>query len=210
MSDSPSDPGSSGPSPSSSPSPGSALAPAAVLKDAVRCDLSLQNPNRYPEVKPAELGLWLAGLLAELEPRAGSLAVRFCGDRAMRRTNREYRGLDKTTDVLSFPGDLPPSRAAAALGLNPAPGKKGKAAPAFPVFAGDHLGDLLISLPQARRQAAELGHPLGQELRILLLHGVLHCLGFDHEADDGTMNRVEADLRRRYVGDLFFLEGSES
>ncbi len=205
MSDSPSDPGSSGPSPSPSPSPGSALSPRAG-----RCDLSLQNPNRYPEVRPAELRPgWRASWPSSSRGPAAwpcvSAATAPCAG-----PTATTGGLDKTTDVLSFPGDLPPSRDPGALGRRPAPRKKGKAAPAFPVLAGDHLGDLLISLPQARRQAEELGHPLGQELRILLLHGVLHCLGYDHEADDGTMNRVEADLRRRYVGDLSFLEGSES
>lgn len=207
MSDSPPD---SGPSTRPrQPAAGPSGAPGPAGPAVAACDVSLQNPNRYPEVKSAELALWLAGLLAELEPRAGSFAVRFCGDRAMREANRSYRGFDKTTDVLSFPGDLPPARDAAALGQMAAPGRR-SAAPAFPGLAGDHLGDVLISLPQARRQAAELGHPLDQELRILLLHGVLHCLGFDHEADDGTMNRVEAELRRRYVGELNFLEGSES
>jgi probable rRNA maturation factor len=91
----------------------------------------------------------------------------------MRRLNRELRGKDKTTDVLSFPGGVTPE--------------------------GYHLGDIVISLPQARRQAEEAGHSLGRELRILLLHGVLHCLGHDHETDDGTMNRLERRLRRRWI-----------
>jgi probable rRNA maturation factor len=162
------------------------------------CEISLQNPNRYPGVKAAELRPWLDGVLAELAPAAATFAVLFCGDRAMRRTNREYRGFDKTTDVLSFRGDLPPAAAAA------------RWAPPAPPFSAGHLGDLLISVPQAARQAAELGHGLDTELRILLLHGILHCLGFDHEADDGTMNRLEAELRRRFVGELSFLEGSET
>lgn len=170
----------------------------------VRCDIFLQNPNRYPEVEAAELRPWLAAVLAELAPEAGSFAVRFCGDRAMRATNREYRGFDKTTDVLSFAGDLPPRGGAALFGKPAA-----AAAPApFPGFAGEHLGDLLIAVPTAVRQAAELGHGVGLELRVLLLHGILHCLGYDHEVDDGTMNRVEAELRRRFVGEISFIEGS--
>lgn len=168
------------------------------------CEIALQNPNRYAGVKSAELRPWLAAVVAELAPAAATFAVLFCGDRAMRRANREYRGFDKTTDVLSFRGDLPPA-AAAARWVPPAPPFS-----AGPAFSSGHLGDLLIAVPQAVRQAAELGHGLETELRILLLHGVLHCLGFDHEADDGTMNRVEAELRRRFVGELSFLEGSET
>ncbi len=189
----------------SSPSPG---APSG--ERSLRCDISLQNPNRYAEVKPAELRPWLAAVLAELAPEAGSFAVRFCGDRAMRATNRDYRGFDKTTDVLSFAGDLPPSGDASRFGKPPLPPPSRPAFPGFPAipgFAGDHLGDLLIAVPTAARQAAELGHTLDVELRVLLLHGILHCLGYDHEVDDGTMNRVEAELRRRFVGEIGFIEG---
>lgn len=168
----------------------------------LRCEISLQNPNRYPAVKPAELRPWLAAVAGELAPAAATFAVLFCGDRAMRKANREYRGFDKTTDVLSFRGDLP-AAAAAAPWAAPLPSPPFAGGP----FSSGHLGDLLIAVPQAARQAAELGHPLETELRILLLHGILHCLGFDHEADDGTMNRVEAELRLRFVGELSFLEG---
>jgi probable rRNA maturation factor len=185
--------------------PDSASPPGGDAEGDLRpgCEISLQNPNRYPGVKAAELRPWLDGVVAELAPAAATFAVLFCGDRAMRKTNRDYRGFDKTTDVLSFRGDLPPAAAAA---------RWAKAAPPFSAgpASGGHLGDLLISVPQAARQAAELGHGLDAELRILLLHGILHCLGFDHEADDGTMNRLEAELRRRFVGELSFLEGSET
>ncbi|HJX27826.1 MAG TPA: rRNA maturation RNase YbeY, partial [Thermoanaerobaculia bacterium] len=95
--------------------------------------------------------------------------VRFCGDREMRRVNRQFRGKDKATDVLSFPGEE------------------------------GHLGDILISVPTARRQALEAGHPAERELMVLLLHGVLHCLGYDHETDQGEMERLERRLRRRWI-----------
>ena len=64
-----------------------------------------------------------------------------------------------------------------------------------------HLGDVVISVPAARRQAARLGHGVDVELRVLLLHGVLHCLGHDHETDDGSMERLELRLRRRWLDD---------
>jgi probable rRNA maturation factor len=138
-------------------------------------DISLQNPNRYPEVRARRLRPWLERLLDDLAP-GKDLGVRFCGDREMRRTNRRYRGLDKTTDVLSFPGD----------GTG-----DGTEEP-------DHLGDILISVPVARHQAAEAHHEPEREIQILLLHGVLHCLGYDHETDDGEMERLERRLRKKH------------
>lgn len=136
-------------------------------------DISLQNPNRYPEAQAQRLRPWLTRLVAELAPAADSLGVRFAGDRALRAANRTFRGKDSATDVLSFPGDPGPE--------------------------GVHLGDILVSVPTARRQAAAAGHEVERELRILLLHGVLHCLGYDHETDDGTMERLERRLRRVWI-----------
>lgn len=150
-------------------------------------DIVLQNPNRYPDVGTRRLRPWLESLLAALpvaretmergegrERDALSLGVRFAGDREMRRVNRDFRGKDKTTDVLSFPGDPED---------------------------GGHLGDILISVPTARRQAEAAGHPVERELKVLLLHGLLHCMGYDHETDDGAMERLERKLRRIWIRD---------
>ena len=141
-----------------------------------RPEIVLQNPNRYPEAGARELRPWLSRLLAEIAPAAVSLGVRFASDREVRRANRSFRGKDQPTDVLSFPGD--------------------------PEGADGHLGDILISVPTARRQAAAAGHPGERELRILLLHGVLHCLGHDHETDQGQMERLERRLRRTWISPL--------
>jgi len=84
----------------------------------------------------------------------------------LRRLNREFRGKDYPTDVLSFPG------------------------------SDGHLGDLAISAARARAQAREFGHTTEDELRILMLHGVLHLMGMDHEADNGRMARAERRWRR--------------
>jgi probable rRNA maturation factor len=113
--------------------------------------------------------------LSRVGPRpAGSgLTIVLLGDAAVRRLNREFRGKDKTTDVLSFPsggGTLPD-------GSRP-------------------LGEIVISVPQAARQAAASGHALARELRVLLIHGYLHLLGYDHEVDDGRMMRLQAKLAR--------------
>lgn len=112
----------------------------------------------------------LAGWLAAVAPRTarGTATVAIVSDRRVRALNRQYRGRDATTDVLSFPaGD------------------------------GGHLGDVVIAVGVARRQAREEGHALRTELRILALHGLIHLLGYDHDTDQGRMARVERRLRRR-------------
>jgi probable rRNA maturation factor len=140
-------------------------------------EIVLQNPNRYPEAAARRLRPWLAALVGELaagrEPPPASLGVRFVGDRAIRAMNRDYRGRDRATDVLSFPGEETPE--------------------------GPHLGDVAVSVPTARRQAAEQGVPVEREVKRLLLHGVLHCLGHDHETDGGAMERLERRLARRWL-----------
>ena len=103
---------------------------------------------------------------------SGELALVFAGDGVLRRLNRVYRGKDRPTDVLSFPG----------------PG------------GSEGLGDVLVSVPAAERNARRLGRTLAQELDVLALHGFLHLLGYDHETDDGTMDRLERRLRLRLLG----------
>jgi probable rRNA maturation factor len=156
----------------------------------VETEILLLNPNRYPEAAARRVRPWLLPLLAAVAPDRGSLAVRFCGERAMRRINRDFRGRDYATDVLSFPGD-----ADAATDHVGDPGSLGDPSD----HRGGHLGDILIAVPVARRQAAAAGHAAEREIRVLLLHGVLHCLGYDHEVDDGAMERLERRLRRRWI-----------
>jgi probable rRNA maturation factor len=90
------------------------------------------------------------------------------GDAEIRSLNRQFRGKDAATDVLSFPS-----------------GEK------------NPIGDIAISLGRARAQAKECGHSTEQEVCILLLHGLLHLLGMDHETDDGAMARAEMRWRRK-------------
>src|SRR6476646_4369327 len=121
----------------------------------------------------------------------GLVSIALVDDRVSRRLNREHRGKDMATDVLSFPVRPPasgsrPRRRAASVSLRPG---------AFGL--GPFLGDLAIATGVARRQAREHGHALNTELRILALHGLLHLLGYDHEKDDGRMARAEARLSRR-------------
>jgi len=100
--------------------------------------------------------------------RADEVSVLFCGDSRMRSLNRRYRGKDKSTDVL-----------------------------AFPAGHGGLLGDIVVSVPFAARQARRRGEPVRREIDRLLLHGFLHLMGYDHETDQGQMDALEARLRRR-------------
>ncbi len=164
------------------------------------CELQLQNPCSYKEASARRIRPWLAPIVEDLAPNAGGLSIRFVSDREMRRISREFRGKDTTTDVLSFVGDFAP------IPSNGSGTDEGDEPVAFaqPVVdgpepdAGPYLGDIVISVPTARRQAEQRGHAVERELKILLLHGLLHCLGYDHETDDGTMERVEAELRTKY------------
>ena len=110
--------------------------------------------------------------LAQEEVRLrGQVTVLLTTDAAIRELNRRFRGKNKPTDVLSFPAGAMPGAAIA--------------------------GDLAISVPTAMRQAAEQGHSLSIEIKVLVLHGLLHLAGYDHEADNGKMARRELLLRAR-------------
>ena len=104
----------------------------------------------------------------------------------MQRLNRGFRGKDKSTDVLSFPAKR--WRRPLQIGGNRRRGE---------MPAGGFLGDVAISPEMARRNARRHGRSLGHELRILILHGMLHLIGYDHETDRGQMNHLEGRLRRR-------------
>ena len=126
-----------------------------------------------------DCGRWRAFAARALEvvPSDGAgVTVAFVSDRAMRELNRKWRGKGGTTDVLSFPAGQDEFERAA---------------------EGATLGDVVVSVEQAARQAAEQGHSFENEVEQLILHGVLHLCGYDHERDGGEMNRLELRLRRR-------------
>jgi probable rRNA maturation factor len=121
-------------------------------------------------------GSLLRALRTTLRRERCGVTLLLTDDRQVRALNRRHRGIDRTTDVLSF-----------AAG--------GELEPGIP-----HLGEIVISLPQARRQAKGACWPLRSELALLLTHGFLHLLGYDHETDDGTMRRRERRLLARVAG----------
>ena len=104
------------------------------------------------------------------------VSIAVVDDEAMRNLNRKFRRKNKTTDVLTFPADE---------------------SDADPHAHGRPLGDIVISIDQARRQATEQKHSLATEVRYLILHGILHALGYDHETDNGEMNALEIEVRAK-------------
>jgi len=98
------------------------------------------------------------------------VSVLFCADTRMRALNRRYRGQDRPTDVLAFPTEDSES---------------------------GFLGDIVISVPYAEREARRRREPGAREIDRLLVHGLLHLMGYDHETDDGEMDALEARIRRR-------------
>ena len=111
-----------------------------------------------------------------IAPEAESFGVRFVSDAEMAEINLRYRGKEGATDVLSFPGDTTCDDCC--------------------------LGDVVIAVPRTQRQAQTQDVPFNQEVRTLLLHGVLHCLGYDHETDNGEMNEIETQLHQRWILDV--------
>jgi probable rRNA maturation factor len=137
--------------------------------------------GRGRPVRDGGLARWLAALVPS---RAGDVAIALISDRRIRTLNRQYRGKNAATDVLSFPFDEVAIPSAERRTPSPEP---------------NHLGDIVIATGVARRQAHEAGHAYGTELRVLALHGLLHLLGYDHDdpRDRGHMARAEARLRRK-------------
>lgn len=117
-------------------------------------------------------GIAAAALEAAGAPEGASATIAFVRDRLIQKLNRDYLGKDRPTDVLSFPsGDR-----------------------------GSYLGDVVISTDAALRQSKRARHSLRREIDELIIHGILHLCGYDHEADDGQMDRLELRLRERLLG----------
>jgi len=146
--------------------------------------------QRRRRVDVARLTAVLRGAADALRVR-GEVALVLAGDRALRDLNARYRGKDKPTDVLSFPG---PCHVHAG---GPAGERREECAAC--VGQAATLGDIVISVDTAARNAKDLGRTLPQEMDVLALHGFLHVLGYDHETDDGTMERLERRLRKRLL-----------
>jgi probable rRNA maturation factor len=135
-------------------------------------DWSSRSKMRGPGEQ--SLGKLLHSLRDRLAPNAQGISLTYVDDRGMRKLNREHRGKNMTTDVLSFPSSA----------------EKG----AFP-----HLGDIVISLPTADKMAKKFGVSRRREVETLVIHAFLHLCGHDHEVDRGEMMTIQAQLERELL-----------
>ena len=133
--------------------------------------------NRSPRRRPLSRKR-MENLVATLLRREGrdlnvELSVLFCDDPVIHALNRDYRGVDRPTDVLSFAQETPVPEPETGSGAEPVP-----------------LGDVVISLETAGRQARAQGHSVAREVEWLLLHGTLHLLGYDDETEEGLQSMI--------------------
>lgn len=144
---------------------------------------AIENRQKGIRIELRRLMEFAGRLHEELGLAEESVAIRLITDREMARLNETYRRKTGTTDVLSFPAESrhTPTNLRSRI-------KKVYGAP---------LGDIAISPAVAKRNAKTYKRDLSEELQILILHGVLHLLGYDHETDRGQMSRTEMRLRRR-------------
>lgn len=136
---------------------------------AARLHVSLATPDSKTTATRG-LGAWLQR--SAPASAKGDVSIAVVSDRRMRALNRQFRGKDTATDVLSFPATHMPG-------------------------VSSFLGDVVIASGVATRQARDAGHPVSTELKVLALHGLLHLLGYDHDTDNGKMARAEARLRKK-------------
>ena len=142
--------------------------------------IEVLNRQRVCKVNGRRAGELARCVLDRIGRKEATLTITFIRDRLMRQLNRDYRGLDKPTDVLSFAYHESAADCAVA-----------EAAP--------HLGDLVIAVETAARYAQELGLTFERELEHLVIHGTLHLAGYDHETDRGEMQRLERKLRQQLL-----------
>jgi probable rRNA maturation factor len=147
------------------------------------CARDIQNRQARVRLSLPEVERFLRRLHQEVGIQSGATFVRFVTDTEMKRLNGKFRGKPKVTDVLSFPAEVrsrPRSLGSRTMEIR-----------------GEFLGDIAISPTVARRNAKAFDRTLSEEICVLILHGVLHLLGYDHETDGGEMERVEVKLRSR-------------
>ncbi|HXN27876.1 MAG TPA: rRNA maturation RNase YbeY [Candidatus Acidoferrales bacterium] len=166
------------------------------------------NQQRRVRVSISGLEKFLAAARKRLRLPPRSLTVALVSDAQIARWNRAYRGKNRPTDVLSFPADgsqAEPATSRKQHQPRPARGTRARrhsaaraaaASAAAPENLPGYLGDIAIAPAVARRNALRLGRAFDHEMRILILHGILHLLGYDHETDSGEMDRRENRLRR--------------
>ena len=129
--------------------------------------IEVVNRQRRLQIDTRAWSTFATKALAVIGKSDSSATIAFVSDKKIRELNRQFRGIDKATDVLSFPSD------------------------------GPDLGDIAVSVDTAAAQAKENGLEFDEEIAQLILHGLLHLSGYDHETDNGEMNRLELRLRKK-------------
>ena len=129
--------------------------------------IEVVNRQRRLQIGTRAWSTFAMKALAAIGKSDSSATIAFVSDKKIRELNRQFRGIDKATDVLSFPSD------------------------------GPDLGDVAVSVDTAAAQAKENGLEFDEEIAQLILHGLLHLSGYDHETDNGEMNRLELRLRKK-------------
>ena len=132
--------------------------------------IEVVNRQRRLQIDTQVWSRFATRALAAIGKSESSATIAFVSDKKIRELNRQFRGIDKATDVLSFPSD-------------------------------DADGDIAVSVDTAAAQAKENGLKLDEEIAQLILHGLLHLSGYDHETDNGEMNRLELRLRKKLAID---------
>ena len=135
--------------------------------------IEIVNRQRKRKINAKQWCKFAEEALRSLGKSEQSASIAFVSDEAIRKLNRQFRGKNYATDVLSFPG----------------------AAEAFE--DQKHLGEVVISVQRAAAQARANGFSFSDEVKQLILHGLLHLSGYDHETDKGEMNRLELRLRKQ-------------
>ena len=130
--------------------------------------IEVVNRQRRLQIDTRAWSNFATKALAAIGKSESAATIAFVSDKKIRELNRQFRGIDKATDVLSFPSDGP-----------------------------DELGDVAVSVDTAAVQAKENGLKFDEEIAQLILHGLLHLSGYDHETDNGEMNRLELRLRKK-------------
>src|SRR5262245_42015383 len=151
----------------------------STTRRSTSSQIEIINRQRLREIDSGRTAALSRAVLDRIGRPEAVLTVTFIRDHAMRRLNRDYRGIDSPTDVLSFAYH------------------EGEEAPEF--YETSHIGDVVISVETAGRYARELGLSFDREIEFLVIHGALHLAGYDHETDNGEMNRLERKLRKELL-----------
>ena len=136
--------------------------------------IEVVNRQRKKKIEPEAWTTVASEMLKAIGKPQSSATVAFVSDTKIRELNRRFRGIDSATDVLSFPDAVAERQR-----------------------QGQNLGDIAVSVERADLQAKENGLRFDEEISQLILHGLLHLCGYDHETDNGEMNRLELRLRKK-------------